>query len=219
MPDQPIVETDAKALEGVEQKEKRKKDKVRSAWISFVGRIVAQVVGAVATVALGLTVLHTYAAPGSRESSPEDAGPATQRVPVSYSRPATETWLAVLPLENFSADVAHQYLADGMTEALITDLSKADSLRVISRTSTMQFKGQRKSLREIAQQLGVQWIIEGSIVRAGNRVRITAQLINADADQHIWAESYDRPVADVLALQAEVAGAISKAITATLSSR
>lgn len=220
MLDQPIGETEAAEGPGDEKKKKKKKkDKVRSAWISFVGRIIAQMVGAVATVGLGVVVLHTYAAKDSQAPLPEESSPLPQSVPASYLRPDGEISLAVLPLENFSADVEHAYLADGMTEALITDLSKADSLRVTSRTSTMQFKGQRMLLREIARQLGVQWIVEGSVARAGRRVRITAQLINADTDQHIWAESYDRPVTDVLGLQAEVATTISRAITAVLVSR
>jgi TolB-like protein len=202
-----------------DEKKKRKKDKVRSAWISFVGRIVAQVVGAVATVALGVMVLHTYAAPGNSAPLHEGTSPLPQVVPVSYPRPEGETSLAVLPLENYSAGREHEYFAEGMTEALITGLSKVESIRVISRTSTMQFKGERRPLRQIAQQLGVQWVVEGSIVRIGKRVRITAQLINADTDLHLWAENYDRPVSDELELQAEVAEAISRAITAVLLSR
>ena len=127
--------------------------------------------------------------------------------------------MAVLPLDNFSGDAEQEYFADGMTEALITDLATVDGLHVISRTSSMQFKGQRKALREIAQQLGVQWIVEGSVARIGTRVRITAQLIDADTDQHIWAESYDRPVTDVLEVQAEVAGTIAQAVSAALLPR
>ena len=106
-----------------------------------------------------------------------------------------------------------------MTEEVITNLSKVDSLRVVSRTSSMHFKGQRKPLREIAHQLGVHWIVEGSIARVGTRVRITAQLIDADTDLHAWAEEYDRSVTDDLALQGEVAGTIARAISAVLPLR
>ncbi|MSO55524.1 MAG: hypothetical protein EXQ55_01160 [Acidobacteria bacterium] len=137
----------------------------------------------------------------------------------SLPRPASELSVAVLPLDNFSADPEQDYFADGMTEALITDLSMVGGLRVISRTSSTQFKGQRKPLREIAQQLGVQWIIEGSVARIGKQVRITAQLIDTATDQHAWAWSYDRPVTDVLALQADVASAIAQAIRAALPPR
>jgi TolB-like protein len=131
-------------------------------------------------------------------------------------RPADENAVAVLPMENFSADPGHDYLADGMTETLIADLTKVGGLHVISRTSSMHFKGHKQTLREIADELGVKWIIEGSVVKAGERVRITAQLIDAATDQHAWAESYERPVADVLEMQAEVAGAIASAVTAAL---
>ena len=216
--DQPIAETEAEKDQNAEKK-KKKKDKVRSAWISFVGRIIAQFVGAVATVALGVVVLHTYAAPDSPAPSREETGAVPQVVPVSYPRPDGEVSLAVLPLENYSPGVERGSFADGMTEELITVLSKVENLRVISRTSTMQFKGQRKSLREISRQLGVQWIVEGSIARVGKRVRITAQLINADTDLHLWAESYDRPITDVLDLQADAAAVISEAITAVLLSQ
>lgn len=202
-----------------EKKKKKKKDKVRSAWISFAGRIVAQIVGAVATVALGVMVLHKYSGPDTRAQSGAGAGRVRADVSAGVSRSAGELSVAVLPLENFSADPEQEYFADGMTEALITDLSTVEGLHVISRTSSMQFKGQRKPLREIAQQLGVQWVVEGSVARIGKRVRITAQLIDAGTDQHAWAESYDRAVTDVLALQAEVAGEIAQAVSAALPAR
>lgn len=198
------------------KKKQRKKDKVRSAWISFVGRIVAQIVGAAATVALGVTVLHRYPPREIRPPSVEGSVLARPSAPVSVPRPAGEISLAVLPIENFSAGREHEYFSDGMTEALIADLSKVDRLHVISRTSSMRFKGQRKGLREIAHELGVQWIVEGSVARVGTRVRITAQLIDADTDEHAWAERYDRSVTDDLALQAEVASAIAREVCAAL---
>ena len=199
-------------------KSKKKKDKVRSAWISFVGRIVAQLVGAAATVVLGLFVLQQY---GSHVATPAVATPVAastgQRVvPLRDPGSAGEASLAVLPLENFSAEPEQQYLADGMTETLITDLSKIDGVRVISRTSSMHYKGQHKPLPEIARELGVRWIVEGSVVRSGRQVRITAQLIDAVTDEHVWAESYDRPASDILALQADVADAIAERIGAVV---
>jgi eukaryotic-like serine/threonine-protein kinase len=117
--------------------------------------------------------------------------------------------LAVLPLENLSGDVTQDYFADGMTEQLITNLAKIRALRVISRTSVMQYKGTKKSLPEIARELNVEGIVEGSVLRSGDRVRITAQLIHASTDTHLWAESYERDLRDVLALQDEVANAIA----------
>jgi TolB-like protein/Flp pilus assembly protein TadD len=125
--------------------------------------------------------------------------------------------LAVLPLENLSHDPAQEYFAEGLTEALITALAKIGELRVISRTSVMQYKGVRKPLREIAHELGVDTILEGTVLRAGRRVRITAQLIDAAKGAHLWAESYERDLRDVLALQAEMAKAIAREIQVKLT--
>ncbi|MGH9580869.1 MAG: protein kinase domain-containing protein [Terriglobales bacterium] len=125
--------------------------------------------------------------------------------------------LAVLPLENMSGDPGQEYFADGMTEALIAELSKIRALKVISRTSVMQYKGARKPLPEIARELNVDAVIEGSVVRDGDRVRITAQLIYAPADQHLWVESYERDLKDVLALQDEVARSIASEIKVKLT--
>jgi TolB-like protein len=99
--------------------------------------------------------------------------------------------LAVLPLENFSGDPQQEYFADGMTDALITDLSKISAIRVISRTSVMQYKGVKKPLPQIARELNVDAVLEGSVQRSGDRVRITAQLIYGPVDRHLWANSYD----------------------------
>jgi eukaryotic-like serine/threonine-protein kinase len=125
--------------------------------------------------------------------------------------------LAVLPLANLSGDPEQEYFADGMTEELITDLSKIASLKVISRTSVMQYKDARKPLREIGRELGVEGVIEGSVRRVGDRVRITAQLIYAPSDTHLWAESYDRDLHDVLKLQGEVAQVIANEVNAKVT--
>ncbi len=116
--------------------------------------------------------------------------------------------VVVLPLLDFSRDPEQEYFADGMTEALIADLAKIRALRVISRTSAMRYKATGKSLPEIAAELGVDGVVEGSVMRVGRRVRITAQLIHAATDTHLWAESYERDFEDVLLLQSEVARAI-----------
>jgi TolB-like protein/DNA-binding winged helix-turn-helix (wHTH) protein/Flp pilus assembly protein TadD len=120
--------------------------------------------------------------------------------------------IAVLPLENLSRDPDQEYFADGMTEALITDLSKIGELRVISRTSVMHYKGSRKTLPEIARELNVDAMIEGAVLRSGNRVRITAQLIEASTDRHLWAESYERDLRDLLTLQGEVAREVAREV-------
>jgi adenylate cyclase len=125
--------------------------------------------------------------------------------------------LAVLPLDNLSGDPEQEYFAEGMTEALITELSKIGSLQVISRTSAMRYKGSDKALPEIAQELGVPGIVEGSVLRVGDRVRISVQLIHAGTDTHLWAESYDGDLADVLRLQSEVARAIAQEIEIALT--
>jgi len=125
--------------------------------------------------------------------------------------------IAVLPLDNFSGDPAQEYFADGMTDELITDLAKIGALRVISRTSVMRYKGTKKALPEIAKELNVDGIIEGSVMRSGQRVRITAQLLYGPTDKHLWAETYDRDLGDVLSLQSEVAQAIAQQVRAQVT--
>src|SRR5438477_4190124 len=125
--------------------------------------------------------------------------------------------LAVLPLENLSREPEQEYFADGMTDELTTDLSKIGALRVVSRTSAMHYKGTNKTLPEIARELNVDGVVEGSVMRSGNRVRITAQLIHARSDQHLWAETYERDLGDVLRLQGEVAQAIAQQVRVQLT--
>lgn len=127
--------------------------------------------------------------------------------------------LAVLPLANLSGDPQQDYFAEGMTEALIADLAKISSLRVISRTSVMRYKGSDKSLPQIAKELNVDAVVEGSVQRAGDRVRITAQLIHAPTDTHLWADSYERDLRDVLTLQSEVAQAIADQIRVKMTAQ
>ena len=120
--------------------------------------------------------------------------------------------LVVLPLENFSGNPEQDYLSDGMTEALIARLSAIHALRVISRTSAMQFKGTRKSVPAIGKQLNVDAVIEGSVLRSGDKIRISVQLIRADTDEHLWSVTYDRELQDVLALQSDVTRDIARHI-------
>jgi TolB-like protein/DNA-binding winged helix-turn-helix (wHTH) protein/Flp pilus assembly protein TadD len=124
--------------------------------------------------------------------------------------------IAVLPLQNLSGDTAQDYLADGMTEALTTDLARMESLQVISRTSAVQYKAAKKSLPVIARELNADAVVEGSVQRFGNRVRVTAQLVRASDDRHLWANTYERDFPDVLALQDEVASAIAKQVESRL---
>lgn len=125
--------------------------------------------------------------------------------------------IAVLPLDNLTGDPAQQYFVNGMTGALTTNLTKVGSLRVLSRESAEQIKSLHKPLREVAQQLGVDAILEGSVIRAGNRVRISAQLVDLTKDQNVWAQEYDRDLQDVLQLQSEVAWDVVKQIQVHLT--
>lgn len=161
----------------------------RSRWVALVGLAVV--------VALGATYI--------RHRNRADA-----------ARPKIKS-LAVLPLKNLSGDPTQEYLADGMTDALIGRLSAIHDLRVISRTSVMRFKNPQLSVPEIAKTLGVDAIVEGSITRDGNRIRVTAQLIRAASDEHFWSETYDREMRDVLALQSDVAQSIAEKVEATVT--
>lgn len=134
-------------------------------------------------------------------------------------RPASPTIhsIAVLPLENFSGNPAEDYFADGMTDELTTNLAKVRSLGVIGRTSVMRYKGTHKSIPEIARELKVDSVVEGSVVRDGDNVRITAQLIDGSSGRHLWADDFERPRSDVLQLQKEVALKIVQQIRVTLT--
>jgi TolB-like protein/Tfp pilus assembly protein PilF len=124
--------------------------------------------------------------------------------------------IAVLPLANLSGDPAQEYFADGMTEALISNLARIGALRVISRTSAMHYKDTRKTLPEIARELNVDVIIEGSVLRSGDRLRITTQLIEVETDSHLWSETYDRALADIFSVQDEIAASVAEALKVAL---
>jgi TolB-like protein/Tfp pilus assembly protein PilF len=133
------------------------------------------------------------------------------------SEPVKIESLAVLPLDNLTGDPTQDYFAAGMTDALITHLAKIGALRVVSRTSVLQYQHARAPLSEIARQLNVDAIVEGSVARSANRVRISAQLVHGPSDRHLWAEEYERDITDVLLLQAEVAAAIARQIQVKLT--
>lgn len=125
--------------------------------------------------------------------------------------------IAVLPFENLSGDPSQDYFADGMTDELITELGSFGSVRVISRTSVMRFKGSRKPLQEIARELGVDGIVEGTVAHSGNHVRITANFIDAISDRHLWAKSYEGEMEDILIVQNRVAQSVADSIGAELT--
>lgn len=202
------------AAEQAEHKKKKKRDKVRSAWISFVGRIIAQVMGAVATISLGLMLVQKYQAPANVQAMAAPASaPAAQ--PIRTANPG-EASVAVLPLGSFSADGERSF-ALGMTDALITNLARHEDIHVVSRTSTMQYELERPSVAEISRALGVNFVLDGSVVKADGRVRINAHLIDARRDEHLWVESYDRPLGEVLTIQSEVSNAIAAAVRRRIS--
>ncbi len=145
-----------------------------------------------------------------------DVGGVRRRIGGSAAAARIES-LAVLPLQNLSGDPEQDYFADGMTEELITSLAKIGALRVISRTSVMQYRGSTKPLPEIARELNVDAVIEGAVQREGDQVRVTAQLIRAATDQHLWAESYVRDLRNVLALQSEIAEEVAIRVNAALT--
>jgi TolB-like protein/DNA-binding winged helix-turn-helix (wHTH) protein/Tfp pilus assembly protein PilF len=136
-----------------------------------------------------------------------------------FGRAPQITSLAVLPFENLSRDPEQEYFADGMTDELITNLGKIGALRVISRTSVMSYKGARRRLAQVARELNVDGVVEGTVLRSGEHVRITAQLIRVSPEEHLWAESYESDLRDVLTLQEDVAQDIAREIRVKLTPR
>jgi len=172
-----------------------------SRW-SWVHRWISGVLAGLLGAALLLVVVFGFDVAGAREWLRSRTSPIRS--------------LAVLPLQNLSNDAQQDYFADGMTDELITELAQVGNLRVISRTSAMSYKSTKKTLPQIARELNVDAVLEGSVVRSGDRVRITAQLIQAQGDRHIWAHSYERDLRNVLALQGEIARDIVGEVRANL---
>lgn len=203
-----------------ERKKRKKAEKARGAWISFAGRIIAQIVGAMASVGLGVFVLQKYQQKDARATTAAAVtAPASDTARAALPRRQGESTIAVLPLSNLSGNAEQEYFVEGMAEALTASLAKVEGLRVISRTSTLRYKTDPPPMPEIARALGADLLIEGSVLQADGNVRITAQLIDGTTDEHLWAESYTRPLKDVLTLQDAVATAIATAIKGTVSRR
>jgi len=166
----------------------------------WLAAVAACVIGAIALGAFAIYRIHSTSAKMSATA-------------------VTDKSIAILPFENLSEDKANAFFADGVQDEILTQLAKAADLKVISRTSVMQYRNAAaRNLREVAQQLGVAHVLEGSVQRAVNRVRINAQLIDARTDAHVWAQSYDRDLADVFAIQSEIAQTIAGQLRAKLSS-
>jgi len=207
-PAPPSEPTGSSRSDEVSPKAEKKKAKARKEWYNFAGRVVAQIVGAAASVGLGLFLIHRSQQANSVAPPPD--------VRVETPRSPGEQAIAVLPLSNFSADPGQEYFADGMTEALTAELAQIDGLHVISRTSSMRYKTDPKPIPTIGRELGVDFVVEGSVARADNRVRVTAQLIDAKSDEHLWARSYDGTMKDILDLQSRVATAIASEVKGVL---
>jgi TolB-like protein len=199
------------------QKLEKRRAKVRSAWISFVGRIVAQIMGAVATITLGLILVQKYSVPVTATAVP--AAPSETVVAAGPLRVRIVTpgyaSLAVLPLEDIAGRDAT--FAAGMTDALITELAHLDGVRVISRTSSATYANVQRSLPAIAQELAVDFVVDGSVTQGDGRVRITLRLVDAQTDECVFAEAYERPLRQVLGLQAEVARIAARKVQLAMS--
>jgi TolB-like protein len=154
--------------------------------------------------------------PGQRFQSMTDVKTGLMGI-VGHARPAEQPSIAVLPFANMSGDKEQEYFSDGLAEEIINALVKLPGLKVIARTSAFAFKGQNIDIRKIAETLGVTSVLEGSVRRSGNRIRVTAQLITAADGTHLWSERYDREMADVFAVQDEISAAISGALQVKLS--
>jgi TolB-like protein/DNA-binding winged helix-turn-helix (wHTH) protein/Tfp pilus assembly protein PilF len=194
----PVATPDAAVPGGpasVPETTSRREDVRRTAWLG----------GAVVAVAVLVALSIAFGPEFRRRANPDG------RVAIRS--------LAVLPLANLTGDPAQEYFSDGMTDALITNLASLSSLRVISRQSVMRYKGSAKPVPEIARELGVEGVVEGSVVRSAGRVRVTAQLIHAPTDRHLWAHSYERRLEDVLALQGELSRAIAEEIRITVGTK
>jgi TolB-like protein/class 3 adenylate cyclase/Flp pilus assembly protein TadD len=177
---------------------------------SKVALTVALLVLTIALVVSSLIFFQRVSPRKTASSAAEAAG--------SVAVPIPDKSVAVLPFQNFSDEKENAYFADGIQDEILTDLAKVADLKVISRTSVMQYKNvTTRNLREIAQQLGVAHVLEGSVQRTGNQVRVTAQLIDARTDTHLWADRYDRDLADVFAIQSEIAKTIADQLQAKIS--
>ena len=194
-------------------KKRKKHKKVRSVWISFVGRILAQFVGSAATIVLGLLLLHKYQPGSSKGDAAGSSNPKpTAVVAVSPHTRAAENSIAVLPLRNLSRESSDQYLADSMTDVLKTTLAQIPGLVVMSGASVIAFKDESREAHA-ATLLGARYVLEGSIVQADGRLRVTTRLVDIDRDSHVWASHYERPAKDILKIEDEIATSVVREVT------
>jgi TolB-like protein len=193
---------------------KRKKKKVRSVWIAFVGRIVAQFVGSAATIVLGLMLLHKYQPTKTEAAATQPAKSADQTAPISALTSLTSDTLsvAVLPLHNRGSNPTLQFIADALTDVVTAEVARIPGIHVISRTSATNVRTEQLTLTEISSKLHVRYIVEGSVTHDRDRMRVTAQLIDAARDECIWSGRYDRSARDILSVEEEIAAAIAREV-------
>ena len=158
-------------------------------------------------------------APADRYQNIAEAKKALEQIAVKAEPEKPQPSIAVLPFANMSADKENEYFSDGLAEEILNLLAKIPNLKVIARTSSFSFRGKEQDIRKIAETLGVSHVLEGSVRRAGNRLRVTAQLIHAADGAHLWPERYDRDMTDVFAIQDEIGQAISEALQVRLAPR
>ncbi len=154
--------------------------------------------------------------PTAKSTEPAKAAPVAEKPAAKPARLADKS-VAVLPFTNMSEDKDSGYFADGVHEDVLTNLALIRELRVVSRTSVMQYRGTSKTMKQLGEELGVTYVLEGSVRRVGNKVRVTGQLIHAASDEHVWAQTYDRDLTDIFAIQSEISQQIAKALSAALS--
>ena len=208
----PIVIIFAWAFEMTPEGIKREKDVDRTTSITHkTGRKLDRMIIGVLVITVGYLLVDKLVL----QKTPEVIAPvqtAEQSAPVVDDGPS----VAVLPFVNMSGDEENEYFSDGLTETLLHMLAQLPELRVAARTSSFAFKGQNTDITEIAEQLGVAHILEGSVQKADNRVRVTAQLIKADDASHVWSQNYTRPLEDIFAIQDEIAADVADALGASL---
>ena len=197
---------------------KREHEVERNAWTQQrTARKLDMVVIALLIAAIGIGVLTRNRAPTPNPAPAADAPAAVAAVPVAATRPAdTRPSVAVLPFVNMSALAENEYFADGLSETLLNMLAQVSGLKVAARTSAFAFKGTKTDIREIARTLEVHTVLEGSVQRSGERVRITAQLIDAKDGSHLWSKSYDRDLDDIFAIQDEIAKEVAAELSRSL---
>jgi TolB-like protein len=204
------------------ERKKKKARKVRNVWISFTGRILAQFVGSAASILLGLALVQNFKSGSSHTARTEPvAAPARDTGHQALRRVSGVSGrrsLVVLPVEDLSLTGEQDRFATALTELLTAELAGRPALSVLSRTTATQLRGTAASVPELARELGVDLVLESSVTRSGQHVRVVAQLIDGRSDEHIWVGRFDRDGGDALALQAEVAGLVGRGVEAAITS-